>query len=164
MTGEPIRLPRIGSFCLRLLTPSVIYRRVWRRSAALGRAYVTSTSSNLMTRPGFEAYALSLPGVSIVHQWGDASVAKVGGKIFALLSGWMTEGQPGLSFKCSDLAFEMLQELECIRSAPYLGRAKWVQVMPGSPLTDAELRAYVGEAHRLIAARLTRRARAELGL
>lgn len=125
---------------------------------------MSASSSDLMTRPGFEAYALSLPGVSIVHQWGDASVAKIGGKIFALLSGWMTEGQPGLSFKCSDLAFEMLPELEHIRPTPYLARAKWVQVTPGAQLTDAELRAYVAEAHRLVGLRLTRKLRAELGL
>lgn len=121
-------------------------------------------SSDLLTRPGFAAYALSLPGVSIVQQWGDASVAKLGGKIFALLSGWATEGEKGLSFKCSDLAFEMLPTLEQVRVAPYLGRAKWVQVLPGAPLTDAELRAYVAEAHRIVAGRLTRKVRAELGL
>jgi predicted DNA-binding protein (MmcQ/YjbR family) len=118
----------------------------------------------LFTRPGFEAYALSLPGVTIVHQWGDASVAKLGGKIFALLSGWGTSGAPGLSFKCSDLSFAMLPELEHIRPTPYLGRARWVQVTPGAPLEDSELRAYVAEAHRIIAGKLTRRARAELGL
>lgn len=123
-----------------------------------------ASSSDLLTRPGFEAYALSLPAVTIVHQWGDASVAKVGGKIFALLSGWLTNGEPGLSFKCSDMAFEMLPELEHIRPTPYLARAKWVQVTPGTPLTDTELRAYVAEAHRLVVLRLTRKARAELGL
>lgn len=125
---------------------------------------MTTSSSDLLTRPGFEAYALSLPGVTIVHQWGDASVAKVGGKIFALLSGWLTNGEPGLSFKCSELAFAMLPELEQVRPAPYLARAKWVQVTGGAPLSDAELRAYVAEAHRLVGLRLTRKVRAELGL
>ncbi len=119
---------------------------------------------DLLTQPGFEAYVQSLPGVTIVHQWGDASVAKLGDKIFALLSGWGTQGEPGLSFKCSDLAFEMLPELANIRPAPYLGRAKWVQVTPGAPLESGELRAYVAEAHRIVAAKLPRKARAELGL
>ena len=75
-----------------------------------------------------------------------------------------TDGEPGLSFKCSDLAFEMLPELEHVRPAPYLGRAKWVQVLAGAPLNDGELRAYVGEAHRIVAGKLTRAARMELGL
>ena len=125
---------------------------------------MNAAASDLLTRAGFEAYALSLPGASIVHQWGDASVAKLGGKIFALLSGWATEGEPGLSFKCSDMAFEMLPTLEQVLPAPYLGRAKWVQVLPGAPLDDGELRAYVAEAHRIVAAKLTRTARAELRL
>ena len=125
---------------------------------------MNAAASDLLTRAGFEAFALSLPGVTIVHQWGDASVAKLGGKIFALLSGWATNGEPGLSFKCSDLAFEMLPELVHVRPTPYLGRAKWVQVTPGAPLDDAELRAYVREAHRIVAGKLTKKARAELGL
>lgn len=125
---------------------------------------MNAAASDLLTRPGFEAYALSLPGVTLVHQWGDASVAKLGAKIFALLSGWATDGEPGLSFKCSDLAFEMLPELEHIKPTPYLARAKWVQVTAGAPLDDGELRAYVAEAYRLVAAKLTRKARAELGL
>ena len=122
------------------------------------------TYPDILSRESFEAHAATLPGVTIVHQWGDASVAKVGDKIFALLSGWLTGGELGLSFKCSELAFAVLSELENVRPAPYLARAKWVQVTPGAPLDDAELRAYVTEAHRLVAAKLTKKVRLELGL
>ena len=125
---------------------------------------MTAAASDLLTRAGFEAYALGLPGATLVHQWGDASVAKVGGKIFALLSGWGTDGATGLSFKCSDMAFALLPDLDQVRPAPYLARAKWVQVLPGAPLTPDELRAYIAEAHRLVGSRLTRRVRTELGL
>ncbi len=125
---------------------------------------LNAATADLLTREGFETYVASLPGVTLVHQWGDASVAKIGDKIFALLSGWSTGGLPGLSFKCSDIAFDMLPELEHVRPAPYLGRAKWVQVMPDAPLDDAALRAYVAEAHRIVASKLTRKARTELGL
>tara|TARA_R110002020_G_scaffold47707_6_gene135823 strand:- start:765 stop:1148 length:384 start_codon:yes stop_codon:yes gene_type:complete len=125
---------------------------------------MTLASSDLMSRTGFEACVLGLPGVTLVRQWGDASVAKVGGKIFAILSGWGTGGEAGLSFKCSELSFAMLPELPQVRPAPYLARAKWVQVLPGAPLSQEELAAYVRQAHQLVAARLTRRLRAELGL
>ena len=125
---------------------------------------MNAAASDLLTRSGFEAYAMSLTGATIVHQWGDASVAKLGGKIFALLSGWSTDGHPALSFKCSDLAFELLPELEHVRPTPYLARAKWVQVLPGAALDDGALRDYVREAHRIVAGKLTRAARAELGL
>lgn len=123
-----------------------------------------ATIADIMSRTGFEAFAQSLPGVVLAHQWGDASVAKVGGKIFAVLSGWGTEDGPGLSFKCSEMSYAMLPSLAQVRPAPYLARAKWVQVRPGAELTSDELCAYVTQAHRLVVAGLTRRARAELGL
>ncbi len=104
---------------------------------------------------------LSLPATTLVHQWGDASVGKIGGRIFAIHALGDTSA---ISFKCSEMAFDMLPELDGISPAPYLARAKWVQVVPGAPLTEAELAAYVAEAHRLVAARLTRKQRDELGL
>jgi predicted DNA-binding protein (MmcQ/YjbR family) len=124
----------------------------------------TSGESGVFERAAFEALVLGLPATTLVRQWGDASVGKVGGKIFAMLTGGTGDGMPAIGFKCSELAFELLTELPDVRPAPYLARAKWVQVLPGSPLTHAEITGYVGEAHRLIAAKLTRRMRADLGI
>lgn len=115
---------------------------------------------HILQRDGFESFALGLPGATLVRQWHDASVAKVGGKIFALL-----DGDPGaLWLKVSDLAFQTMTELPGIRPAPYFARAKWVAISAASPLSEAELEAYLREAHRLIATRLTRKLRAELGV
>jgi len=122
-----------------------------------------SRGADLFDRAPFEAFIRTLPAATVVRQWGDSSVGKVGGKIFAVL-GEAAGGAASMSFKCSDLAFELLPELEGIRQAPYLARAKWVAVRSGSPLTRAELADYVAEAHRLVAARLPRRVKAELGL
>jgi predicted DNA-binding protein (MmcQ/YjbR family) len=58
----------------------------------------------------------------------------------------------------------MLPELRGVEKAKYLARAKWVQATPDSELTEDDIRAYIVEAHRLISAKLTKRARAELGL
>jgi hypothetical protein len=41
-------------------------------------------AANLFEREGFEAFVRALPATSLVRQWGDASVGKVGGKIFAI--------------------------------------------------------------------------------
>jgi predicted DNA-binding protein (MmcQ/YjbR family) len=113
-----------------------------------------------MQRAGFEAFILSLPGATLVRQWGDASVGKVGGKIFALLN-----TDPGaVSLKVSDMAYELLTELAGIRPAPYLARAGWVAIDASSPLSEGEIKAYLTEAHRLVGLRLTRKVRAELGL
>ena len=114
----------------------------------------------IMHRAAFEAYILTLPGATIVRQWRDDSVAKVGGKIFALL-----DRDPGeIWLKVSPMAYDLLTELDGIRPAPYFARASWVAIGPESPLGEDDLRAYLREAHRLIASKLTRKLRAELGL
>jgi predicted DNA-binding protein (MmcQ/YjbR family) len=114
----------------------------------------------IFTRIGFEPFALSLPGATLVHQWRDDSVAKIGGKIFALL-----DNDPGeVWLKVSDLAFDMLTELKGIRPAPYFARASWVAIGADAPLSESEVKAYIAEAHRLIASRLTRKLRTELAL
>lgn len=114
---------------------------------------------SLWLRDGFEDCISGLPATAIVRQWGDASVAKVGGKVFALFG---PEG-PGLVFKVSELAFDMLTAEPGIIQAPYFGRG-WVRVGTQAPLAEEDLRAYLGEAHRQVASKLTRKLRAELGL
>ncbi|WP_342664762.1 MmcQ/YjbR family DNA-binding protein [Stappia stellulata] len=118
----------------------------------------------MMTRAQFNAYCSALTGTTHVVQWGGASVWKVGGKIFALCSNWGPGSEGAISFKCSDLAFQMLCEREGVVPAPYLARVKWVQVRSDEALSDEDIRAYITEAHRLVAAKLTRKQRAELGL
>ena len=119
---------------------------------------------DLYERENFESFVLSLPATQIVRQWGDASVGKVGGKIFAIHGLGADNLVPRISFKCSDMAFELLPELEDIIPAPYLARAKWVAAGPGAPLTADELVAYLTEAHRLIAMRLTGKQKDKYGL
>lgn len=118
---------------------------------------------SLFERPQFEAFISDFPGVEIVHQWGDASVGKIGGKIFAILSVGNEDQSHHISFKCSEMSFEMLPELEGVEKAKYLARAKWVQVAQTSELSHDDIRAYITEAHRIIGAKLSRSMRAELG-
>jgi predicted DNA-binding protein (MmcQ/YjbR family) len=112
---------------------------------------------NLFDRDSFEAFVLGLPAAEIVRQWGDASVGKVGGKIFAIFG----EGRdgPSISFKCSEMSFQLLQEIEGIVPAPYLARAKWVALGPEAALGGDDLASYLAEAHRLIAMKLPKRLR-----
>ncbi|ODT77304.1 MAG: hypothetical protein ABS76_27960 [Pelagibacterium sp. SCN 64-44] len=122
------------------------------------------TLPRILQRDGFERFALGLPGATLAHQWHDNSVAKLGGKIFALLDGGQGDDAGEIWLKVSDLAFQMMTELPGIRPAPYFARAGWVAISAASPLSETELQAYLREAHRLVAARLTRKLRAELGL
>ncbi|MGV3574086.1 MAG: MmcQ/YjbR family DNA-binding protein [Devosia sp.] len=114
----------------------------------------------IMRRDGFEAFVTALPAVTLVRQWRDDSVAKVGGKIFALL-----DRDPGEVWcKVSDMSFDLLTELPGIRPAPYFARAGWVAISVDAPLSVEDVEAYVVEAHRLVAAKLSKKLRQQLGL
>ncbi|WP_417671599.1 MmcQ/YjbR family DNA-binding protein [Roseibium sp.] len=117
-----------------------------------------------MTRDDFDTFCSTLPATTHVVQWGNASVWKVGGKIFAICSSWGDEGQDRINFKCSDMSYSLLTQEEGIVPAPYLARAKWVRVEDTHALSDEDIRAYITAAYKLIAAKLTRKARQDLGL
>ncbi|KZK96714.1 MULTISPECIES: MmcQ/YjbR family DNA-binding protein [unclassified Pseudovibrio] len=120
-----------------------------------------------MTRDEFDNYCKSLVGTSNVIQWGNASVWKVGGKIFAICSNW-GEDRPEMegikiSFKCSELSYQILTEQECVIPAPYLARAKWVQIETAQAMADEDIKDYVREAHSIIARKLTKKLQKEIG-
>lgn len=95
----------------------------------------------------------------MVVQWGDSEVYKVGGRIFAIAG-----LRGGFSFKATDIAFEALTESGRARPAPYLARAKWVFFDDLEALADDEVRDWLATAHTLVAAKLTRAQRRDLGL
>lgn len=103
--------------------------------------------------------ALALPGATLSIQWGDAQVVKVGGRIFAIIG-----ADGGLSFKASDIAYEALVESGQARPAPYLARAKWVRFDDPTVLDLQDTADWLAQAHALVAAKLTRAQRRELGL
>ena len=115
-----------------------------------------------MTPEAFDAACLALPGATMTIQWGDDHVYKVGGKMFAVMGGAV--GRNGFSLKASDVAFEVLSETGQAVPAPYLARAKWLYFDDLTAQDDAEVTDWLKTAHGLIAAKLTRKARAELGL
>ena len=117
-----------------------------------------------MNRADFDDFCASLPAVENVVQWGNASVWKVGGKIFAICSHWGPGETEKISFKCSDLTYAILIEQEGIIPAPYLARAKWVQLVLKDAMTEDDIKAYIEEAYSIIKAKLTKAVRAKLGI
>ncbi len=89
---------------------------------------------------------------------------KVGGKIFAICSQWGAGSDNRISFKCSDLGYRILCEQEGIIPAPYLARAKWVQIEDPEAMSEDELKRYIETAYVIVLGKLTRAQRAELGL
>jgi len=113
-----------------------------------------------MDREGVRAVCLALPAVTLDHPWDpDHDAYKVGGKMFAVIG-----AMGGLSFKVSDIAYEVLTESGRARPAPYMARAKWVNLEDPSVWADDDLAEHLTIAHGIIAARLTQKARRELGL
>jgi len=111
---------------------------------------------------GFDAFVSTLPGVTLTDQW-DARVAKVGGKVFALLgaAGW---GGGRIVFKCGEDSFEILTAIDGVDQAPYFAKRQWVSVAETADLTADELRAYILRSHGLVARGLTKKLRQELGI
>jgi predicted DNA-binding protein (MmcQ/YjbR family) len=115
---------------------------------------------SLYQRAGFDAALSALPGVTLVDQW-EARIAKVGGKVFCLLS----DAAPlRLVFKCGETSFDILTALDGVEQAAYFAKRQWVSVTQGSELSDDDLLAYAGRSHALVAKGLTRKLRAELGI
>lgn len=110
-----------------------------------------------MTRAEVEAFAMGLPAVTKVVQWGASDVYKVGGKVFAIV------GDESLSFKVTEIAFMVLTESGLGRQAPYCAKGQWAAVNLDAA-EDGDIEGWLATAHGLIAAKLTRKLRAELGL
>lgn len=113
-----------------------------------------------MTPAAFDRVCRALPGATMDVQWGDDHVYKVGGKMFAVYG----PSADSFSFKASDIAFEVLTQIGPGKPAPYLARAKWVWFESLKDQDSAEVEDWLTSAHGLIAARLTKKLRAELGL
>lgn len=114
---------------------------------------------SLFDRAEFDAQLGALAGVTFVDQWG-ARVAKVGGKVFCLLS---DQAPLQLVFKCGEASFDILAALDGVGQAAYFAKRQWVSVRQSSPLDD-DLPAYISRSHALVAAGLTKKLRAELGI
>ncbi len=117
-----------------------------------------------MTLDKLNAFCASLPATSHGVQWGGADVWKVGpwtgGKVFAIAH------YNAVSFKVSDIGWEVLREAKACRPAPYLASRgmKWIQADLRGGLPAKELREYLAVSRDLASAGLTKKLRAELGV
>ena len=87
--------------------------------------------------------------LSLTHvvQWGGAHVWKVGGKVFAI-AGLDEREALAVTFKCSELAYDILKDQPGLRPAPYLASRgmKWIQRRTAESMDDAALRDYLRKA------------------
>lgn len=109
------------------------------------------------------ALAALLPAATEDIKWGADLVFSVGAKMFCVFL--LREGRAAIcSFKVDDERFLELTSVPGVVPAPYLARAKWVQVQTGHGLTADDLDALIKRSHALVAGKLTKRLQHELGL
>ncbi|MEO1330768.1 MAG: MmcQ/YjbR family DNA-binding protein [Pseudomonadota bacterium] len=117
-----------------------------------------------MTRDEFNRLCADLPATSHVVQWGGSDVWKVGDKVFAI--GGEIEGRLTVTFKASDIAFEVLGAAPGLRPAPYMASRglKWIQDYAEPGLSDPDLAEHIRLSWRLVAQGLSRKKRAAFGI
>ena len=107
-------------------------------------------------------YCLSLPHATEGMQWGDNLLFRIGEKIFAVLA--LDHAPPQLSFKCTPEQFAELVEREGIIPAPYMARNHWVLLESLDALPRTELKRLARDSYEMVAAKLPKKVRVELGL
>ena len=117
-----------------------------------------------MDRDGFNTFCGGFKATTHVVQWGNAEVWKVGGKVFGIC-GW-EKRRDAFTFKVTPLAYEVLSDMPGLRPAPYLASRgmKWIQHYDTPGLSDDELKEHIVVSYELVAAKLTKNLKSELGL
>jgi predicted DNA-binding protein (MmcQ/YjbR family) len=118
-----------------------------------------------MNLDDYDSFCSSLPHTHRVIQWGDSHVWKVSRKVFAIAF-IEIDRPPFITFKCSPMSYDMLQDQPGLRPAPYLASRgmKWIQRMDNSSMDDAGLKIYLKESHRLASLNLPKSEQKLLGL
>ena len=110
----------------------------------------------------FDRLCKSLPRSTMVIQWGDSHVHKIGGKLFALANQW--EGNLAFVMKATPLSYQILLEQGIATRAPYLTRGNWLQIATPTKLPDADLTSCIKQSYQIIAAKLPKTTRVEIGI
>ena len=118
-----------------------------------------------MTPDTFNAFCGSLAHATHVVQWDGADVWKIGGKMFAI-GAWSWGAQAGITFKATEIAYDILRDMPGLRPAPYLASRglKWIQHYGEPGLDEVALKGQLHASYVLVARGLTRKMRASLGL
>ncbi len=112
-----------------------------------------------MNAKQLQAFCISLPGATEQIQWDDDRVFKIGGKMFAC-SG--LEEDSLYSFKAGDRFLE-LTDLPGIIPAPYLARAKWVQIDPSKcQLGEKQLQELIESSYEQVLQKLPKKTQAAI--
>jgi predicted DNA-binding protein (MmcQ/YjbR family) len=94
-------------------------------------------------------------------KWGADLIFSVGGRMFAGFQ--LPDGEP-IGFKVDAAVFDNLVGRKGVVPAPYMAKHSWVSVTDRTQIPLAALRSLLAESHRLVAEKLSKKARQALGL
>ena len=104
---------------------------------------------------------LGFPASAEEIKWGNDLCFMVAGKMFCVAG----LNEPiTISFRVPDEIFEELSGRDGFIPAPYMARAKWVQLKKPYQLHKNELEKYICQSYELVKAKLSKKLRRELGL
>jgi predicted DNA-binding protein (MmcQ/YjbR family) len=113
------------------------------------------------TKAALEAFCRALPGATEDIKWGHDRAFSVGDKMFAVFDAGDGES---ITLKVDPAVFPILTREPGITPAPYLARASWVRLESTRVLPREQIEALLRESHELVAAKLSKRLRRELGI
>jgi predicted DNA-binding protein (MmcQ/YjbR family) len=116
-----------------------------------------------MTLTSIQKFCATLPHAKAEVKWQVDLVHTIGGKMFAVTCP-SADGPPRVSFKVDDDLFLQYTDREGFIPAPYLARAKWVQVIDLKRVSDSELKSLLRRSYELVGMKLTKAVQRELGL
>lgn len=104
--------------------------------------------------------ALSLPGTTVVNQWGGL-VFKVADKVFFMVT-LEADTLDAVIFKCTPEEFDELTDIEGVEQAPYFAKRHWVRVSDLVALPADELERRIRRSYDLVVAKLPKKTQASL--
>jgi predicted DNA-binding protein (MmcQ/YjbR family) len=114
-----------------------------------------------MTTEQLRTFCLELKGTKEDVKWEDHLCFLIGGKMYCVTG---FSDSDNVSLKVKDEQFDALCEREGIIPAPYMARSKWISVTDRKSLSAKEWKDYIRQSYSMIAAKLTQKARKELGI
>ena len=106
-------------------------------------------------------FCRALPGATEDVKWGDHLVFSVGEKMFAVFD---VGDEEVITLKVDPALFPILTREPGISPAPYLARASWIRLENTRVLPREQIQALLRESHELVASKLTKRLRRQLGI
>ena len=110
-----------------------------------------------------QKFCAALPHATGDIKWGVDQVYSIGGKMFCVAY-VDPQGGATVSFKVDDDLFLQYTDRAGFIPAPYMARAKWVQIIDLKKVSDAEVKTLIKRSYELVSLKLTRKLRTALGM